>query len=203
MSQDNLGAMNDHTQCPACHSPSTHVTKGEFKATGFQAFGNRVCNECGTAWRPACPRGVATVSIVAGFVVFGCTLTVAGSSLAKSGFPPLGDAKDLKAIGSVGFLGVMGCVGFVLRHCRPARSSGQAPDSGPSSRGSAVGDFRPRHHHAGLLRVSAAGFTRGGLLSSMRSSNVLVMETVNSAAFALNASQRPGRTERERRGSCS
>jgi hypothetical protein len=100
--------MNDHTQCPACHSPSTHVTKGEFKATGFQAFGNRVCNECGTGWRPACPRGVATVSIVSGFVVFGCALTVAGSSLAKFGFPPLGDAKDLKAIGPVGFLGVMG-----------------------------------------------------------------------------------------------
>src|ERR1035441_8778793 len=55
--------MYGHTQCPACGGLSTHVTKGEFKASSFQAFGNRVCDQCGTAWRPRCPRWAAPLCL--------------------------------------------------------------------------------------------------------------------------------------------
>jgi succinate dehydrogenase/fumarate reductase cytochrome b subunit len=77
--------MNDHTQCPACRSLSTHVTNREFKASGFQAFGNRVCDQCGTAWRPRCPRWAAIVSIVTGCAMLGGFLAVAWPDLQRYG----------------------------------------------------------------------------------------------------------------------
>jgi succinate dehydrogenase/fumarate reductase cytochrome b subunit len=77
--------MNDHTQCPACRSLCTHVTKGDFKASGFQAFGNRVCDQCGTAWRPRCPRWAAIVSIVTGCAMLGGFLAVAWPDLQRYG----------------------------------------------------------------------------------------------------------------------
>ena len=77
--------MNDHTQCPACRSLCTHVTKGDFKASGFQAFGNRVCDQCGTAWRPRCPRWAAIVSIVTGCLMLGGFLAIAWPDLQRDG----------------------------------------------------------------------------------------------------------------------
>ena len=100
--------LNDHTQCPACRSLSTHVTKGEFKASGFQAFGNRVCDECGTAWRPRCPRWAAIVSIVTGCLLLGCVLGATGFLLNQHVPSNFSDAKALKGVVMVGFFTVMG-----------------------------------------------------------------------------------------------
>ena len=98
--------MNGYTQCPACGSLRTHVTKGEFKASGFQAFGNRVCDRCGTAWRPRCPRWAAIVSIVAGCVVL--ALGVTCLFFTQPGTPNFSDAKAVKGLVTAGFFAVMG-----------------------------------------------------------------------------------------------
>ena len=100
--------MNDHTQCPACHCPRTHVTKGEFKASGFQAFGNRLCDRCGTAWRPRCPRWAAILSIFAGCAMLGGILAISWPDLHRNGLSSFfeasgrGSRKDAKAV--VGFV---------------------------------------------------------------------------------------------------
>jgi F0F1-type ATP synthase membrane subunit c/vacuolar-type H+-ATPase subunit K len=73
--------MNGPTQCPACRSLRTHITKGEFKTRGFQAFGNRLCYDCGTAWRPLCPRWAAILSVSVGGLLLGIILAVAGGAL--------------------------------------------------------------------------------------------------------------------------
>jgi hypothetical protein len=105
--------MNDHTQCPACRSLSTHVTKGEFKASGFQAFGNRVCDECGTAWRPRCPRWAAILSIVTGCVMLGGIFAVPGGFfLSQSPSRNLNDANAFKGLLVLGFFVVMGFCSF-------------------------------------------------------------------------------------------
>src|ERR1017187_5605233 len=105
--------MNDHTQCPACRSLSTHVTKGEFKASGFQAFGNRVCDECGTAWRPRCPRWAAILSIVTGCVMLGGIFAVPGGFfLSQSPSRNLNDANAFKGLFVLGFFVVMGFCSF-------------------------------------------------------------------------------------------
>jgi hypothetical protein len=101
--------MNGHTQCPACRSLSTHVTKGEFKASGFQAFGNRVCDQCGTAWRPRCPRWAAIVSIVTGCALLGAILAVTGGFLFSQPAPhSFRDAMSGKGLLLFGFFTVMG-----------------------------------------------------------------------------------------------
>jgi len=100
--------MNDHTQCPACRSLNTHVTKGEFKASGFQAFGNRVCNQCGTAWRPRCPRWAAIGSIVTGFFVLGGVL----ATVVFLGPATLSNAKDAEGVVGFCLLVVMGTWAF-------------------------------------------------------------------------------------------
>jgi RNA polymerase subunit RPABC4/transcription elongation factor Spt4 len=105
--------MNGHTQCPACRSLSSHVTEGEFKASGFQAFGNRVCDACGTAWRPRCPRWAAIVSIVTGCVLLGAILAVAGGVLFSQPAPhSLSDAMSGKGLLLFGFFTVMGLWAF-------------------------------------------------------------------------------------------
>ncbi len=63
--------MSEYTQCPACRSLNTRVTKGDFRAKGFQALGNRICDQCGTAWRPRCPRWAAIACIITGCVMLG------------------------------------------------------------------------------------------------------------------------------------
>jgi len=50
-------------------SSRSRTARGRFAASGTQAFRNRECKECGTVWRPSCPRGVAVVFIAAGFVL--------------------------------------------------------------------------------------------------------------------------------------
>src|SRR6476660_4482021 len=70
--------MSDYTQCPVCRSANTKRTKGEFAVLGFQAFGNRICELCGTAWRPSCPRWVAITCMLAGGVVCGSILVMVG-----------------------------------------------------------------------------------------------------------------------------
>jgi hypothetical protein len=100
--------MNDHTQCPACRSLSTHVTKGEFKASGFQAFGNRVCDHCGTAWRPRCSHWAAIGSIVAGFFVLGGVL----ATVVFLGPATLSNAKDVEGVVGFCLLVVMGLWAF-------------------------------------------------------------------------------------------
>jgi len=59
-------SMNSDTQCPKCGSLNGHVTQGY---RGFQSFGRRYCDDCGTAWRLACPRWAAILSIVTGCVM--------------------------------------------------------------------------------------------------------------------------------------
>ena len=81
--------MNGHSQCPACGCPRSHVTKGEFKASGFQAFGNRLCDRCGTAWRPRCPRWAAILSIIAGCAMVGGFLAIAWPDLQRNGLSSL------------------------------------------------------------------------------------------------------------------
>ena len=105
--------MNGHTQCPACGSLSTHVTKGEFKASGFQAFGNRVCDKCGTAWRPRCPRWAAILSIITGCVVLGGILAFAvGFLFSRSASPNVSDPKAFKGLLMFGFFTLMGFWSF-------------------------------------------------------------------------------------------
>jgi len=104
--------MNSHARCPACRSLSTHVTKGELKASGFQAFGNRVCDECGTAWRPRCPRWAAILSIVTGC---GLLAGVWAASSSFSGQPAshnLNDSNAGKGLLLFGFFTVMGLWAF-------------------------------------------------------------------------------------------
>ena len=106
--------MNGHTQCPACRSLSTHVTKGEFKASGFQAFGNRVCDRCGTAWRPRCPRWAAILSIITGCVLLGGILAFAvGFFLSHSPSPNVNDPKAFKGLLVFGFFTLMGFWSFL------------------------------------------------------------------------------------------
>jgi len=100
--------MNDHTQCPTCRSLSTHVTEGEFKASGFQAFGNRVCDECGTAWRPGCPRWAAILSILTGCVVLGCVFGAIRFLFKQHVLPNFSDASAFKGLLLFGFFTVMG-----------------------------------------------------------------------------------------------
>jgi hypothetical protein len=100
--------MNGHSQCPACGSLSTHVTKGEFKASGFQAFGNRVCDRCGTAWTPPCPRWAAIASIVTGCVVLGVILAGTGFLLNQRVPANFNYAKAIKVVVMFGFFAVMG-----------------------------------------------------------------------------------------------
>ena len=109
---------NDHTQCPACLSLSTHVTKGEFQASGFQAFGNRVCDKCGTAWRPHCPQWAAIVSIGTGCVVLGIVLVIVGFLFNQHVPPNFSGRGAFKGVLTVGFLVVMGsgacCYGIAV-----------------------------------------------------------------------------------------
>jgi hypothetical protein len=56
------------TYCPECKNQNTVKASGKFRTVGFQAFSNRSCEACGTAWRPTCPKGLAMVCIFAGIV---------------------------------------------------------------------------------------------------------------------------------------
>jgi len=58
-----------HKICPECRSENTAVATGQFAGSGNQAFKNRLCRVCGTAWRPACPRWVAIALIVLGCLI--------------------------------------------------------------------------------------------------------------------------------------
>lgn len=55
--------------CPECRSKNTTIATGRFAGGGNQAFKNRICVDCRTAWRPACPRWVAIALIVLGLLV--------------------------------------------------------------------------------------------------------------------------------------
>lgn len=105
--------MNGHAQCPVCESLNTQVTEGEFKASGFQAFGNRICNRCGTAWRPSCPRWAAIVCVVTGVLLLLAILVPLGLVLAQHKIPDLGGDNSLKGVGIVGFFVVAG-FGFAV-----------------------------------------------------------------------------------------
>jgi hypothetical protein len=101
-------ATNDHIQCPVCHSLRTRVTKGEFKASGFQAFDNRICDQCGTAWRPRCPRWAAIVSIVGGCVVVGSVLAIVGFLFNRYGPHIFSNVKSFKLLVIFGLFAGMG-----------------------------------------------------------------------------------------------
>ena len=157
--------MNDHTQCPACRSLSTHVTNREFKASGFQAFGNRVCDQCGTAWRPRCSRWAAIVSIVIGCLMLGGFLAIAWPDLQRYGLATFFESarasgKTIKPV--VGFAtlvvvalwacfygvavqlgraGKMEILGKVL--AAPAAPEISEPDSSSSTDGFCAGCRRP------------------------------------------------------------
>jgi len=77
--------MNDYAKCPACGSSNSGVSLREFKAWGWQPLGNRICGECGTAWRPQCPRWAAAVSIVLGCVMWAIALALVIPALHKQG----------------------------------------------------------------------------------------------------------------------
>ena len=78
--------MNHYTKCPSCGSPNSRVSLTEFRARwGWQPLGNRICGECGTAWRPQCPRWAAAVSIVVGCVMWACALTLVGVAAHEQG----------------------------------------------------------------------------------------------------------------------
>ena len=68
-----------HTKCPACQSQNTTEATGQFAGSGLQAFKNRICLDCGTAWRPQCPRWLAVA-----FIVVGCALPVIQSATVKA-----------------------------------------------------------------------------------------------------------------------
>jgi hypothetical protein len=57
-----------HSQCPACRSFHTKETL-LFGRSGVQAFKNRRCCDCGTAWRPPTPKWLAIVVIVLGLLL--------------------------------------------------------------------------------------------------------------------------------------
>jgi hypothetical protein len=77
--------MNDETQCPTCGSSNSRVSLTEFKAWGWQPLGNRICGECGTAWRPQCPRWAAVVSIVLGCVMWTVAFALVGLAAQEQG----------------------------------------------------------------------------------------------------------------------
>jgi hypothetical protein len=78
--------MNDYTQCPTCGSSNSRVSQTEFRARwGWQPLGNRICEECGTAWRPQCPRWAAVVSIVLGCAMWAIALALVIPALHKQG----------------------------------------------------------------------------------------------------------------------
>jgi hypothetical protein len=78
--------MNHYTKCPSCGSPNSRVSMREFKAWGWQPLGNRICEACGTAWRPQCPRCAAVVSIVVGCVMWAGALALVGLAAREQGF---------------------------------------------------------------------------------------------------------------------
>jgi hypothetical protein len=56
-------------QCPACRSLDTTVATGRFAQSSGQAFKNRVCRDCRTAWRPQTPKWLAIALIVLGIAI--------------------------------------------------------------------------------------------------------------------------------------
>ena len=105
--------MNGHAQCPVCKSLNTQVTKGEFKASGFRAFGNRICERCGTAWQPACPGWAAIVSVMTGVLLLLAILVPLGLFLARHKIPDLSGEDNLNGVAMVGFFVVAG-FGFII-----------------------------------------------------------------------------------------
>jgi hypothetical protein len=78
--------VNDYTECPSCGSSNSRVSLTEFRARwGWQPLGNRICGECGTAWRPQCPRWAAAVSIVVGCVMWAGALALVGLAAHEQG----------------------------------------------------------------------------------------------------------------------
>jgi hypothetical protein len=58
-----------HTQCPSCQSKNTTLAPAQFPSAPNQAFKNRICLNCGTAWRPRCPRWLAVAVIILGTAI--------------------------------------------------------------------------------------------------------------------------------------
>ena len=54
--------------CPKCESMDFNVLKSQ--STLFQFSGDRVCNACNAAWRPAVPRWGAVLSLLVGLSIF-------------------------------------------------------------------------------------------------------------------------------------
>jgi len=94
--------MSSHAQCPECQSSRSRTARGRFAASGTQAFRNRECKECGTVWRPSCPRGVAVVFIAAGFVLPLSIIFIFGA------FP--NEARGFWSMGSVFVIGISSAV---------------------------------------------------------------------------------------------
>lgn len=67
--------MASSTICPQCQSANTSSTS-RGGVSSRQAFSNRLCNACGTVWRPAAPRWLAIAIIVAGLVVPFAAITI-------------------------------------------------------------------------------------------------------------------------------
>lgn len=74
---DERDCLMKYYSCPGCQSTKTTLTDA-FPSSGMQALKNRVCLDCGTAWRPACPRIVGIALLVLGVLV-----VVLGNALAK------------------------------------------------------------------------------------------------------------------------
>ncbi len=68
--------MSDQKQCPACQSAKIKTASGQFASSPSQAVNNLQCEACGTAWRPACSRGLAIFIIIAGIVLPGGVIAI-------------------------------------------------------------------------------------------------------------------------------
>src|SRR5215469_3361232 len=55
--------------CPVCQRAKTRRAVGRFASSFHQVFYNRICDGCGTAWRPDCPRWTAVAMIILGCVI--------------------------------------------------------------------------------------------------------------------------------------